>query len=88
MAARSVELRGSCTHRPSVDVVDLGETDLELEASVKLPYPRGSLSPLLEQLREQVATDLEQQTGLVVRRLDLRVEEFVNEPRGRAPRVR
>lgn len=86
MAARSVELRGSCTRRPSVEVVDLGETALELEASMQLPYPRQSLSPLLERLREQVASDLERQTGLAVRRLDLRIEDFVDEsqrPRSR-----
>lgn len=87
IAARSVELRGACARRPSVEVVDLNGTDLELQASLQLPYPRESLSPLLERLRDQVARDVEHQTGRVLRRLDLRVEEFVNEPRGRTPRV-
>src|SRR5690606_38485757 len=87
MAARSIERRRSCTRRPSVDVVDLGDSAVELEASLRLPYPRESLSPLLERLREQVASDLERQTGRAVRRLDLRIEDFVDESQRPSSRV-
>lgn len=87
VVARSIELRGECAPGPSVEVVDLGTDDVELTASLQLPYPEGSLSPVLSQLRADVAADLERLTGRRVRRLDLRVDEFVNEPRGAAPRV-
>lgn len=87
VAARSIELHGECAPGPSVEIVDLGHDTVELSASMKLPYPDRPLSPVLSQLRTEVAADLERLTGRGVRRLDLRVDAFVDEPRGPAPRV-
>ncbi|MFN7149898.1 MAG: hypothetical protein ACK4V6_10505 [Microthrixaceae bacterium] len=76
LATHAIELHGDCAAEPTVEVRDSSPDNVELEASLVLVYPEEPLAPSLNRLRQQVAADVERQTGRPVGRLDLRVERF------------
>lgn len=85
IAGHSVLLHANCTDEPDIEIIDSSPDQLDLQASLTIPYPEEALGSMLNRLRQDVASDLAYQTGRRVRRLDLRVDSFVASPP--APRV-